>query len=307
MSYEKITTRDVRGLILNRLANPVILPWIGMFSMYATSDQAEEKYGWLGQSPMLREMIGGRSVKTLLENELTIKNLDFEATLGVFDKDMRRDKIGQIQIRINDTFGKTDLHWGQLISALINNGHQQVCYDGQYFYDTDHGEGLSGVQDNDLTFDVATVAKPTVAEFQDAVLKGVEALMGFKDDQGQPINEDAMSFSVMVPTNYFGIASKALSNPVTGGGDTNPLQNIPGATFTPVVNPRLTAVATIFVNATHGEIKPFIRQEEVAPEPSILTEGSDHFFNTREHLFGLYASRNAGYGLWQKSVRIQLV
>lgn len=307
MSFEKISTRDVRGLILARFATPTMLPWISAYSMFTTSNQASEKYPWLGQAPSLREMVGGRKIQSLIENEFEIRNLEFEATLGIHDKDMRRDKIGQIRLRVNDLGNRADLHWASLISALINAGHQAACYDGKPFFDPNHSEGDSGSQSNDLTFDVATVATPTVAEMQDAILGAVQQMFSFKDDRGEPINEDANGFSVMVPVNYWGVAAKAVSNPVTSGGDTNPLQNIPGKTFSVEVNPRLTATDTFFVFATHGEIKPFVRQEEVPPELSILSEGSDHFFEKREHLFGIYTSRNAGYGLWQRAVRMQLV
>ena len=307
MSYERISVRDVRGLILNRLASPTLLPWVAANSMYVTSDQASEKYPWLGRAPLLREMIGGRQVKALRDFGIEIANLEFESTLGIHDKDMRRDKIGQIMPRVNEMADQAERHWATLISLLINAGHQATCYDGQFFFDTDHVDGNSGSLSNDLTKAIVAAATPTVVEFQDTILAIIEAFYGFKDDNGEPINDDISEVQIMVPVNYIGIAQKAVANPVTSGGETNPLQNLSGGLSVNVVaNARLTAADAIFGFATSGEIKPFIRQEEVPPEPSVLTEGSDHFFKTREHLFGLYASRNAGYGLWQRAIRMQL-
>lgn len=307
MSLTRISTRDVKGLILNRLASPTMLPWIERHSFYSPSDQASEKYPWLGRAPMLRQMIGGRQVKQLTEFGITIENLDFESTLGIHDKDMRRDKIGQVQVRVNEMGDQADRHWASLISALINNGHTQLCYDSQFFFDSDHVSDNSGALSNLLTYNVATPATPTVAEFQAAVFAAIQAFFGFKDENGEPINEDLSTFDVMVPVNYWGIATQALVNPVTSGGETNPLQNMGGDKMINVVaNARLTATDKFFIFGDGGEVNSFIRQEEVSPEVSVLTEGSDHFFKHREHLFGIYASRNAGYGLWQRAVSMQL-
>ena len=54
-----------------------------------------------------------------------------------------------------------------LINAALLAGESTVCFDGQYFFDTDHSEGDSGSQSNDITFDISdagsggTAAAPT--------------------------------------------------------------------------------------------------------------------------------------------------
>jgi phage major head subunit gpT-like protein len=308
MSLERLNNRAVLGMIIERLMSSTGVPWVGELSTHVSSDQASEEYAWLGMAPMLREMIGGRLAKTLRDFGFVIENLDFEATLRVLDKDMRRDKTGQLQIRIDEFSQQPDRHWATLLSALIATGHQNICYDGQFFFDTDHGEGDSGVQSNDLTFDVTTPASPTTQEMQDAVLFAVETMFGFKDDNGEPLNEGDSDFIVMTPTRYFSIAAKAMVNPVTGGGDTNPLQNLPGVSLRPTTNARFDPTPNVFyIFSTSGSVGGLIRQEEVTPEISSLDENSDHFFETREHQFGIYTSRNAGYGRWQRAVRMELI
>ena len=68
---------------------------------------------------------------------------------------MRRDKTGQIDIRIREQVQRAQAHWAKLLSDLIIAAESTVCYDGQYFFDTDHSEGDSGTQDNDLSIGVA--------------------------------------------------------------------------------------------------------------------------------------------------------
>ena len=307
MGLERLSNRAVLGMILERLMSSTGVPWVNALSTYVPSDQASEEYAWLGMAPLLREMLGGRKVKSLRDFGITIDNLDFESTLGIKDKDMRRDKTGQIQIRVDEFAMQPDRHWATLLTALIASGHQNVCYDGQFFYDTDHGEGDSGVQSNDLTIDITTPAAPTVVQMQDAILQAVEAIFGFKDDNGEPLNEGSANFTVMVPVNYWGIAAKAVANPVTSGGDTNPLQNLPNVSINPITNARLTAADVFHVFASGEAVGPFIRQEEVTPEMSSLDEDSDHFFDNREHVFGIYTSRNTGYARWQRACRVQFI
>ena len=141
--------------------------WVDPVSMLFTSDQASETYAWLGQSPAMREWIGGREAKGFRENGITIANKKYEATLEIPLDWMRRDKTGQIQVRIDEMAQRANAHWAKLLTALIEAGEAATlgtCYDGQYFFDTDHSEGDSGTQSNDISVDITTTTAPTAAE-----------------------------------------------------------------------------------------------------------------------------------------------
>lgn len=180
-----------------------------------------------------------------------------------------------------------------------------MCYDGQFFFDTDHNEGDSGAQSNDITFDAATPAAPTAAEAESAVLKAVEAMMAFKDDQGEPMNEEANQFLVMVPVPFMSAFAAALKNPVivdANGSRTNTIVNVGGFNFELAVNPRLTWTTKFALYRTDGQTKPFIRQEEEGVTVSAVAEGSELEFNEDMHRYGVKAIRNVGYGYWQHAV-----
>ncbi|MBX9456134.1 MAG: Mu-like prophage major head subunit gpT family protein [Rhizobium sp.] len=98
--YGKITTNGVRGMILAAL-DTGSNAWVGDIAMTVNSDQALESYAWLGNAPALREFIGGRTPKELAENGFTISNKDYEGSIKFKSKDMRRDKLGMIQVRVN--------------------------------------------------------------------------------------------------------------------------------------------------------------------------------------------------------------
>lgn len=316
MSANKgLSSRAIIGRFYNRLEVLQSASWVGATGMLFQSDQESETYKWLGMAPALREWIGGRESKGMRENGITIVNKKFEATMGIPVDWMRRDKTGQIMVRIDELAGRAVTHWQSLLSALIGNAESGVCYDGQYFFDTDHVEGNSGTQSNKITVDISAMpaavhgvaTAPSPEEVRAMVLAGVEKMLGFKDDQGEPMNEMARSFLVQVPTPYFSAAAAALSNPVLGGGDTNVLTNLDGFSFSLAVNPRLTWTDKIAVFRTDASTKPFILQEEEGVTVSAIAEGSELEFKEDRHEYGIKALRNVGYGYWQQAVQVQAV
>jgi len=102
------------------------------------SSAAQEDYGWLGDVPAMREWIGDRVINSIKQHGYAIKNKSFELTQGV-----DRDKIETNQVGIyNPLFqlmgDSAAKHPDELIFSLLALGFATNCYDGQYFFDTDH-------------------------------------------------------------------------------------------------------------------------------------------------------------------------
>jgi phage major head subunit gpT-like protein len=310
MSEDKgLSSRDVVGQFYARLEQVTGASWLSAVSMYFTSDKAQEEYKWLGMAPAMRKWVGGRQAKGFREQGYIVVNDDFEATLEVPQKWLRRDKTGQLQVRINEMVDRTESHWASLISQLLTTGESEVCYDGQFFFDTDHEEGESGTQSNLIDVDISAVAAqvhgsptaPSPEEVQEMVMLGVQQMLGFKDDQGEPINENASAFHVQVPVPYFKSAAAALKNPIIGGGNTNIMTNLDGFSFSLGVNPRLNWTNALSVIRSDGSVKPFIRQEEEEIEMDMF----DDTFHHKRWLYGVNASRGVGFGYWQHAVKVR--
>lgn len=302
MSAASLSSRAIIGEFYNTLEQNTGALWVPGTSMLVTSDQESETYKWLGMAPAMREWVGGRVAKGFRDNGITIVNKTFEATLEVLLDEIRRDKTGQVMVRVRELAGRTNSHWAKLLSTLIIAGEAAVCYDGQYFFDTDHAEGDSGTQSNDIDSNIGTTTAPTAAEMETSILKAVEAIIGFKDDQGEPMNEEATSFLVMVPVPFMSAAAAALKNPVItdgSGSRTNTITNLGGFSFELAVNPRLTWTTKFATFRTDGMTKPFIRQEEEGVTVSAIAEGSELEFRENRHHYGIKAIRNVGYGYWQ--------
>lgn len=314
MGLELLSSRAIIGTFYNTLQADAGMDWINDVSMYFTSDQPSETYAWLGMVPAMREWVGGRQAKGFSDNKITIANKHYEATVEILLRDLRRDKTGQAMVRIRELAARTNSHWASLLSTLILNGTSTVCYDNQYFFDTDHSEGSSGTQSNDLTIDISalpavahgTTTAPSVEEMQQTILNAISAILAFKDDQGEPMNENAQVFRVVVPSSLYQVAAKAVALPATNTSITQ--QNVPqGMQLKVSMNPRLTWTDSIAVFRADGNTKAFIRQEETAVQLKSKAEGSEYEFDNDAWQFGVDTWRNVGYGFWQHGCYIQMI
>jgi len=311
---DKLTERAIIGSFYKALSNDSGAQWLDGVSNYFTSNQLTETYAWLGQVPTFREWIGERKAKGLPEFNFSITNKHFEDTLDFLVSDLRRDKSGQALVRINELARRANSHWASLLSTLIEAGTSTTCYDGQYFFDTDHTEGNNTTsQSNSVTVDISTLAVetagtvtlPSVAEFQGVIAKGIEAIVGFKDNENEPMNEDATSFLVMLPINYMNVGLQAVATPVQVAETQTVLSALKdNFSITAVVNPRLTTFGAAYqfpIFRTDSAIKSFIRQEEMGVQMKAKAEGSEYEFDNDAHQYGIDAWRNVGYGYWQNS------
>jgi phage major head subunit gpT-like protein len=308
MGAQGLSSRAIIGAFFAAIEADLGNTWIPGISMEFDSNQESETYKWLGMAPAMREWIGGRQAKGLRENGITIWNKKFEGTLEVMGDEIRRDKTSQVMLRVGELATRANTHWASLLSTLIINAESAVCYDNQYFFDTDHTEGSSGSQSNDLSIDISALpcsvhgstTLPSPQEMSMVIMQLIANILGFKDDQGEPMNENALNFLVMTPISLFNVATAAISSSTFGGGETN---IVPASKFNIQVaaNARLTWTEKIAVFRTDGQVKPFIRQNEIPVQISAIAEGSELEFKEDKHWYGVMASRNVGYGYWQQA------
>lgn len=112
-----------------------------MWSKIATlvpSSTSVQDYGWIGKIPGMREWIGDRQINNLKQHDYSIKNKSFESTVGVDRDEIEDDQYG-VYTPIMEMLGENAAeHPDELIFALLALGFATECYDGQYFFDTDH-------------------------------------------------------------------------------------------------------------------------------------------------------------------------
>jgi phage major head subunit gpT-like protein len=309
MGYAVLDDRNIRREFFKAYSVAEAGLWATQIGMQFPSDRGTEEYKWLGGAPLLREWLGGRLEQGIRDEAFEIKNKKYESTLPVFLDDLRRDTTGQLRVRIGEMASRAAVHWESLLTALIvANG---TCYDGQNFFSATHSSGDSGTLLNLLTntqvpaADVGTATAPTATEMASILPQVVQHMYGYKDDKGEPINQNATTFMVMVPVNMMASLVQALGKEFLTNGVSNPSRGI-GLTFLPIVNPRLTGTTVMYIFRADGPMKAFIMQEEYGITTQMLGAGSDEEFKNDRHLFGIKASRAAGYAMWQYAAKLTL-
>lgn len=117
---------DTAASIMDRVATTV------------PSTTASNTYGWLGEWPGFREWIGDRVLKNLAAHGYSIDNKDWESSVGVKRTAIEDDNVGVYKPLFAEMGRAAKVHPDELVFGLLKAGHTTACYDGQYFFDTDH-------------------------------------------------------------------------------------------------------------------------------------------------------------------------
>lgn len=252
------------------------------------SSARSETYAWLGAVPRMREMEGERIPAKLKEYGYTLVNKTYEASIEVKDADVKDDQTGKYGPLARSIGESARLFPDELIfGTLLPNGATELCYDGQYFFDTDHPIGDTGSTQSN---------KGTSALDATSFAAARLALMRMKDDQGRPINQNP-NLLLIIPPDLLATAEGLIEAEYLASGATN--TNYKKATI--LVSPWLTDTNNWYLLNTNGTILPFVLQEREFIPFEALEQGTDRNFFNKKNYYGTYWRGNAGYGLYQKA------
>jgi phage major head subunit gpT-like protein len=95
-------------------------------------------YGWLGKFPGMREWIGDRVIKAMAAHGYQLTNKKFESTVGVEKDDIEDDNLGIYSPMFQEMGRVAAIQPERLVFEALRQGDTVPCYDGQYFFDSDH-------------------------------------------------------------------------------------------------------------------------------------------------------------------------
>ncbi|MEK6798050.1 MAG: Mu-like prophage major head subunit gpT family protein [Planctomycetota bacterium] len=264
------------------------------------SHSDSETYKWLGSIPRMREWGTGRLAKGLGTESYSVENLKYESTLEVDRDEVSDDKTGQIRIRVGELAVRAATHKDYLIAQLLVNGATAGfnSYDGVSFFHTAHASGSSGSQSNKLTASASDPNNPTTTEFKSALRGAISAMLGFKDDQGEPMAISGTALVCIVPTTAYFAALEAVNATVVNN-TSNVLQGVARV----IAFPWITDATKWYLLKTDGVIRPFIFQDREPVEFTAQTEESDEGFRREKFLYGVRARYRLAYGYWQYAVQ----
>lgn len=113
-------------------------PQYSQIATVVSSSSKSNTYGWLGQFPKFREWIGDRVLKSMKEHAYSITNKSWESTVAVDRDDIADDNIGVYAPMMDEMGYGAAVFPDELCFPLLKAGFNTACYDGQYFFDTDH-------------------------------------------------------------------------------------------------------------------------------------------------------------------------
>jgi phage major head subunit gpT-like protein len=261
-------------------------------TMLVPSGSGQNDYTWLSRFPKMRKWLGDKVLKSLEAFKYTVVNDDWEATVEVDRNDIEDDSVGMYAPQAQEAGFSAKQLPDEIDADLKNNAFANECYDGQYFYDTDHDVAGSSVSNHGT----AALSAATTALAAASYGAGRLAIMGFTDDEGRPL---ALIPDVLEVGPALEATGKLLleSDKLTDESP-NPYKG----TATLLVNPRITSTTQWMLHVTNRPLKPFIYQERKKP---VFVEqtgmDADNVFMRKKFRFGAEARAAGGYGLWQMS------
>jgi len=261
-------------------------------AMLVPSGSGQNDYTWLSTFPKMRKWIGDKVIKALEAFKYTVVNDDWEATVEVDRNDIEDDNLGIYKPQAQMAGFSARQLPDEIVADLKNNAFANLCYDGQYFYDSDHS--VAGASVSNLG--TAALSGATQAAAAASYGAARTAIMSFKDDEGRPL---ALIPDVLeVPPALETEGRRIVEMEKLADDTPNPYKG----TAKLVVNPRLTSTTAWFLHVTSMPVKPFVYQERKAPNFVEQTDPeSDKVFSRKKFRFGAEARAAGGYAFWQMS------
>ena len=285
-----VNQQSLRGIYVgfNTLFNKAFEEVAPLYTEVATvtpSTTDSETYAWLGDIPGMREWIGDREIQNLTASDYTIKNKDFELTVGVDRNAIEDDKIGLYNPSVQMLGQSAAAHPDELIFALLAGGFSEKCYDGQPFFSDAHKVGKK------------TVSNKTTAKLSmESYIAARASMMSLTNSKGRALN--LVPNLLVVPP-----ALEAAARDILVADYINGTKNTMQGTAELHVEPRLTSDAAWFLLDTSRPIKPLIyQQRKKAKFVSKTAETDDNVFMSKKFIYGADSRGNAGFGFWQMAV-----
>ena len=278
-------------------------PLYPRFALTVPSDGAYEKYGWLGDMPGVREWLGERKYHELRGASYEIANKDWESSLNIPKNDLEDDRMALYPNLMENLAAEAAYHPDELFFNLLVNGESNTCFDGQFFFDTDHSWGDSGSQSNDLSHTVVSTSSVTVAEFKAAFRKAVAAILGFKNDRGKPFQRPTAArlsdLTIVVPLALRDVAIESVEAALVGGGNTNVVIDKPEI----IAVPALPSDVKFYVLRT-GQVMPPVVFQARKPLERQIADLTDN--KVKDVKFLTNARYNMGYLAWWNACLVTL-
>jgi phage major head subunit gpT-like protein len=317
MAYNNVALyADVASHVRHQVMDAVeaATPFFPRLAITVESSTDIEDYDWLGAFPQMREWLGDRKFHQLGSSEFSIKNRTWENGIQLPKEKIDDGKTGYFDRLADGLATEASYHPDELLVETMELAEEIRCFDGGFFFDTNHVYGDSGVQSNIITVAVVDPDNPTPAECKFIVNSALTAFRGFKRDNGKPYMRPSLSqiddLLAVYPHTYDNNFKEAYESQLVlvtnaagtaGGAVDNHHVVVPS--MLPLTE-RTGRYVDLYRMGTMGGLSPFVYQDR---QPlGWAQKGQDDREFKYMKVFG-DARYNVGVLAWWKAVRVKLV
>lgn len=299
--FTYLTTEGVNTIFAKHFSRAIKEGQWQLIATRVSSRKSEEKYAWLGESPWPSPWTDERQIKaTNPEQNYVLTNAKYEATIGIEREAFDDELYGQISVRIQQLATNMARWFDEQVFSTLVNGETKECYDGQYFFDTDHtdpGATYTTSQSN------LGSSELTVANLKSTIT----AMRKFKDGNGKPagitpthlVVPPDLEFTAIeiLKSQYYPSATNMGTSTTTDYVAVNKVNPVNGALGL-IVSPYITDSDSWYVVDLSKAVKPLILQEREPVEFKMLTS-DDNAFLRDQYLAGVRWRGAFGYSDWR--------
>lgn len=263
-------------------------------------------HAWFLNQARVRQWVGPRHYNNLSMKSWEVFNKDYELSYQFHRNQLDDDLDGLVNDAAMDA-KNSGAKWAkfedELVATALEAGTSALCWDGQYFFDTDHpidpdSVSTSNTFDNDRALALNHANYGTV----------LQAFKDFRSVDNYPVG-DAGSYVLMVPTALELTARSILNDQYITPATAFILATTTGASPNPfvgsarlVVNRYLTDTTRWYLFASDGILKPLMLQRRTGIETFETDESSEIYYNEGIYRFGSNARLNVSYALPQFAI-----
>lgn len=278
------------------------------YAMEVPSSSRSTLHGWLADQSSVKEFLGKRKLQEMSTRHWEVVNRDWELSYGFSVNQIRDDLSGLVATALQkarSNAAKWARHEDLLCAAALELGTTANCYDGQYFFDTDHPVDIDGIVSGTFSNVVAAALSHS------SVYTALKRLLSFKNPDGSPMVPPGAKIKLMHPGALIDTVDSILAvknlTPATAyalfgtsGASENPLYQ----RLEPVTNQYLTSDTASYVVAELDGVKPIMFQRRQDVETVEQGYGSQLYFEEKKVAVGSDARYEATFTLPQLCIRI---
>ncbi len=322
---DTVITQTVESSFVRRIDESGSLEGLNVekyITLVPDNGKARVDFGWWGAHDWPERLdLGPIPEEDLKHYSYSIDTRPYGRAKTVDAKTLRRDLTGQLASGYGTVLADLtrSFHRKLFFDLLIagNAGTDGLAYDGEFFFDTDHADAVTGDQSNMIQVDIVDPANPTNAEWTTALATLRRTLASRKQDRGRPAGIAMGGGTIVVNPQHGAQLAQILNlNGSAGGAQILPGDLLPVGTSglwrgQPWVEDPLWTPTDEFLwirEASPSAIGPVIMRMEVPWHTKTWApEDLPHLFGRDVYYSAYRAELRMRFGWWRHAVRVKFI